>query len=70
MYSLLPGGLDALPSFKDVDFKIPADAMNDPALKMGGCFRVSRTPEPEHSDDSDPDSPHHPDAAVLPNTNL
>ena len=65
VYSLLPGGLGALPSFKDIDCKVPADAMmNDPALRMGGCFRVSRAPEPEPSSDSDSDSPRHADAAV------
>jgi hypothetical protein len=65
VYSLLPGGLDALPSFKDTDFKLPADALPSDGAKSGGCFRVSRAMEPEPSSDSDADSPRHADAAAV-----
>ena len=50
VYSLLPGGMDALPSFK-----ICADpaCTAEMAAKSSGCFRVSRTLEAEASSDSD-----------------
>ena len=64
MYSLLPGGLDALPSFKDTDFKLPSDVAPPEGAKSSGCFRVSRALDPEHSSDSDTDSPRHAEAAV------
>ena len=52
MYSLLPGGLEALPAFDDKDFKLPSEA------RTVGCFGVTRTLETE-SDDSETDSPRH-----------
>ncbi|BDA46012.1 probable lipase at C-terminar half [Coccomyxa sp. Obi] len=53
VYSLLPGGLEALPRFDDSDFKLPAEAKTSIS-----CFGVTRTLETE-SDDSDSDSPRH-----------
>ncbi len=53
MYSLLPGGLEALPRFDDSDFKLPSEARTSIS-----CFGVTRTMETE-SDDSDSDSPRH-----------
>lgn len=52
VYSLLPGGLEALPAFDDKDFKLPSEA------RTVGCFGVTRTLETE-SDDSETDSPRH-----------
>lgn len=52
VYSLLPGGLEALPAFDDKDFKLPSEA------RSVGCFGVTRTLETE-SDDSESDSPRH-----------
>ncbi len=53
VYSLLPGGLEALPRFDDSDFQLPAEAKTSIS-----CFGVTRTLETE-SDDSDSDSPRH-----------
>lgn len=54
VYSLLPGGMEALPKFDDSDFKIPSETKT--AIS---CFGVTRTLETEASDDSDTDSPRH-----------
>ena len=57
VYALLPGGMQALPSFKDPDGCAAgagdAAGTAERAAKSSGCFRVSSTLEAEGSSDSD-----------------